>query len=61
MKVANFEEKEGAVQVIPPEASRFLLAARVTVALIPEEHVVPVTEPLAQYVNESEVAVPVGV
>src|SRR5579883_2487626 len=48
------------VQVMPVAAST-AAAPRVTVAVIPEEQVVPVTVPLAQYVKESEVAVPVGV
>src|SRR5215469_689263 len=36
-------------------------APRVTVAVMPDEQVVPVTVPLAQYVKESDVALPLGV
>ena len=47
---------EGTVQVMPLAAS-IGAAPRVTVAVMPEEHVVPVTEPFAQYVKLAE-AVP---
>lgn len=47
MKVANFEGKEGAVQLIPPALSRVPLF-RFTVAVMPEEQTPPVTDPLAQ-------------
>ena len=46
-----------AVGLLPTSAE----APRATVAVRPEEHVVPVTVPFAQYVKLSEVALPVGV
>ena len=44
-----------------PVAASMAAAPSVTVAVTPEEQVVPVTEPLAQYVKESEVVPVPGV
>ena len=61
MKLAEFEVKEmGPVQVMPAVVSA-VAAPRVTTAVIPDEQTELATEPLAQYVNESEVVPALGV